>query len=152
MSALPFEWFILLLRVVVIFLLYFFLVQIVRVSLREYQAIAANRQPGGRGVKSQVTGHLLVHDPGASRLRRGASLALEPVTLIGRDPRATICINDSFVSSEHVQLTWSDGSWWIDDVGSTNGTLVNGKQLTNTTTLHYGDRIQLGDVELELTP
>lgn len=149
MAALPFEWFVLLLRVVFIFLLYFFLFQVIRVMLREMQAHGAGVQ-ASRG--SEPSGHLIVKNPGNSGLRAGARLALEPVTVIGRHPRATIRVDDGFVSSEHAQVTWAEDGWWVTDLDSTNGTRVNGKRVMVPTGLRYGDVIEIGDVELQLAP
>jgi hypothetical protein len=146
-TGLPFEWFILLLRLVFVFLLYFFLLLVIRVTLRELAAVASAQRGG-----SSPVGHLIVQSPGTSSLRPGARLPLEPVSVIGRHPQCTIRLDDSFVSTEHAQLTWDKGRWWISDLGSTNGTRVNGQPVTAPTGLRYGDVIELGDVRLVLSP
>jgi hypothetical protein len=148
-SSLPFEWFILLLRLLFVFLLYFFVFQVVRVMLRELQVFAAGEQTAP---ESDPAGSLLVKDPGGSGLRSGQRLDLEPVTVIGRHPRATIVLDDAFVSSEHAQLSWSDGRWWITDLDSTNGTIVNGRDVSVPTGLRYGDTIDIGEISLQLVP
>lgn len=148
-SALPFEWFILLLRVVFIFLLYFFIFQVIRVILREMQSVASRSQPSR---EPEPGGHLIVKVPGNSGLRAGARLELEPVTLIGRHPRATIRIDDGFVSSEHAQISLNGDGWWVTDLDSTNGTLLNGRRIQVPEPLQYGDVIQIGDVQLQLAP
>lgn len=152
MSQLPFDWFVLLLRVVFIFLLYFFLFQVIRVILRELKAFSSDPRHarGARG--TEPSGHLLVKAPGNSGLRTGARLDLEPVTVIGRHPRATIRIDDEFVSSEHAQLTWNDNGWWMTDLDSTNGTILNGKEISVPISMKYGDLIEIGDVKLQLAP
>lgn len=147
-SSLPFEWFILLLRIVFIFLLYFFLFQVIRVILREMQAFGAARA----GRAEEPGGILIVKAPGNSGLRPGARLELEPVTVIGRHPRATVQIDDGFVSSEHAQVTWNGDGWWITDLDSTNGTLLNGKRVSAPMELSFGDVIEIGDVKLQLAP
>ncbi|MCM8748234.1 FHA domain-containing protein [Thermomicrobiaceae bacterium CFH 74404] len=146
-TALPFEWFILLLRLVFVFLLYFFLLLVIRVTLRELAAVASAQRGGSSSI-----GHLIVQSPGMSSLRPGTRLPLEPVSVIGRHPQCTIRLDDSFVSTEHAQLTWDKGRWWISDLGSTNGTRVNGQPVTAPTGLRYGDVIELGDVRLVLSP
>ena len=145
--ALPFEWFILLLRLIFVFLLYFFVLLVIRVTLRELAAVASTQ----RGSDSPA-GHLLVQSPGASSLRPGMRFRLEPVSVIGRHPDCTVRLDDSFVSAEHAQLTWGEGRWWISDLGSTNGTRVYGQRVTAPTGLRYGDVIELGDVRLVLSP
>lgn len=148
-SALPFEWFILLLRLLFVFLLYFFVFQVVRVMLRELQTFASRGSPAP---ESEPSGHLLVKDPGGAGLRSGERLTLEPVTVIGRHPRATIVIDNAYVSSEHAQLSWSDGRWWITDLDSTNGTIVNGQDVSVPAGLRFGDVIEIGATSLQLVP
>lgn len=149
LNSLPFEWFILLLRLLFVFLLYFFLFQVIRVMLRELQVFAAGDEQES---ESDPSGHLLVKDPGESGLRNGLRIPLEPVTVIGRHPRATIVLDDAFVSSEHAQLSWSDGRWWITDLDSTNGTVLNGREVSVPTGLRFGDIIQIGEISLQLVP
>lgn len=149
-ESLPFEWFILLLRLLFIFLIYFFLFQVVRVVLRELQTYSQQQQSAP--VVSEPTGHLIVKESGNSGFRSGTRFELEPVSVIGRHPRATILIDDGYVSSEHAQLSWSDGRWWITDLDSTNGTLVNGREVRVPTGLRYGDMIEIGDLQLQLAP
>jgi pSer/pThr/pTyr-binding forkhead associated (FHA) protein len=149
LTSLPFEWFVLLLRLLFVFLLYFFLFQVIRVMLREMQVFAAGEDDEP---VSDPSGHLLVKDSGESALRHGSRIPLEPVTVIGRHPRATIVLDDAFVSSEHAQLSWSDGRWWITDLDSTNGTIVNGRDVTIPTGLRFGDVIDIGEISLQLVP
>jgi pSer/pThr/pTyr-binding forkhead associated (FHA) protein len=148
-SSLPFEWFVLLLRLLFVFLLYFFVFQVIRVMLREMQLFAATESDSPA---SDPAGHLLVKKTRASGLRSGERIALEPVTVIGRHPRATIVLDDAFVSSEHAQLSWSDGRWWVTDLDSTNGTLVNGRDVAVPTGLRFGDVIDIGENSLQLVP
>lgn len=153
LSDLPFEWFVLLLRVVFIFLLYFFVYQVVRVISRELRATAmGDVAVGSGGTVPQVRGALLVADPGESNLRRGDVYDLEPVTVIGRHPRATIRVESSFISSEHAQLSWNQDRWWVSDLRSTNGTFVNGQQIRVATGIRPGDTVELGGVRFQLVP
>lgn len=148
-NQLPFEWFVLLLRVTFIFLLYFFLFQVLRVIVREMIVFTSL---GHEEPEAAATAHLIVQQSGGSGLRSGMRLDLEPVTVIGRHPRATIMLDDNFVSSEHVQITWRDGRWWVTDLNSTNGTRLNSQPVTVPTGLRYGDVIAIGDVQLQFAP
>lgn len=150
MYDLPFEWTVLLLRVVFIFLLYFFVFQVIRVITRELRVAAGSGEMVEGG--SDVQGAILVADPGDSNLHRGEVYDLEPVTVIGRHPRATIVIDSTFVSSEHLQLNWEQDRWWVTDLRSTNGTFVNGSQIRVPTGLRPGDVIELGAIRLQLVP
>jgi pSer/pThr/pTyr-binding forkhead associated (FHA) protein len=148
-NNLPFEWFILLLRVLFIFLLYFFLFQVVRVAIRELQVFAQSEKAT---TAPELSGHLVVLEAGNSALRSRERLDLDPVTVIGRHPRATIRLDDGFVSSEHAQISWNDGRWWVTDLNSTNGTMLNGRSVVAPTGLSYGDVIEIGDAKLQLGP
>ena len=64
---------------------------------------------------------------------------------IGRDPSNDIAINDPQVSRQHARITHQGPLLVIEDVGSTNGTFVNGMRLTGSHTLTNGDVINLGD-------
>lgn len=143
-TELPFEWFILILRVVLIFLLYFFVFQVIRVISRELRVVADSAAAGP--AREEAYGALRVEDPGESNLYPGQVLELEPVTVIGRDRRATIPVEHPFVSAEHTQLAWEEGQWWASDLRSTNGTYVNGTRINVGTALIPGDHVQVGDV------
>ena len=149
-SELPFEWFVLLLRVVFIFLLYFFVYQVIRVVSRELRALATRGEPVA-GVPAPI-GALMVAEPGESNLRRGEVFDLEPVSVIGRHPRVTIHVESSFISSEHAQLSWEQDRWWVTDLRSTNGTFVNGTQIRVPTGIRTGDFVEIGGIRFQLVP
>lgn len=75
---------------------------------------------------------------------------LTPVTTIGRSNRNTIILEDAYVSSEHALLTWRDSQWWLEDLGSRNGTLLNDVPLTSPVVISAGDIIVIGEVRLKL--
>jgi pSer/pThr/pTyr-binding forkhead associated (FHA) protein len=150
MYDLPFEWTVLLLRVVLIFLLYFFVFQVIRVISRELRVAAGE---ANRAIPAPpIQGAILVAEAGDSNLVRGEVYDLEPVTVIGRHPRATIVIDSTYVSSEHLQINWENDRWWVTDLRSTNGTFVNGSQIRVPTGLRPGDVIELGAIRLQLVP
>jgi pSer/pThr/pTyr-binding forkhead associated (FHA) protein len=148
MTDMPFEWFVLMLRIVFIFLLYFFVFQVIRVMSRELRVSAGQATQHDGWTAPQ--GALRVEDPGKSNLHQGQILQLDPVSVIGRDRRATIPIEHSFVSAEHTQIAWEEGQWFASDLRSTNGTYVNGHRISVSTVLEPGDLIQIGDVSLRM--
>jgi pSer/pThr/pTyr-binding forkhead associated (FHA) protein len=145
-SDLPFEWFVLLLRVVFIFLLYFFIFQVMRVISRELRSAAESSRP------ERVLGTLLVEESRNSQLRPGDAYVLEPVTVVGRGRAATVRIDSAFVSNEHAQISWNDGRWWATDLHSKNGTRVNSRPIEEPVRLNIGDRIEIGEVVFQLVP
>jgi pSer/pThr/pTyr-binding forkhead associated (FHA) protein len=80
---------------------------------------------------------------------RTYDLSAGPVT-IGRDAHCTIALDDNYVSQRHASVTATDGQITVDDLGSTNGTYVNGRRLTGPAVLRPGDRLQVGGATLEL--
>ena len=151
LESLPFEWFLLLLRVLFIFLLYFFLYQVVRVTTRELTAIATHAAPAPSG-GVRASGRLVVVDGAESDLRPGIAFALQPVTTVGRHPDNSMPINEPFVSVEHAELAYDNGRWWLRDLGSTNGTFLNGNPVTVATGIRPGDIVQFGRIKLQFVP
>lgn len=64
---------------------------------------------------------------------------------IGREPRNDVVIPDPEVSRRHARLVLRGGSYAIEDLGSTNGTLVNGDLIAGLRILRHGDVIELGE-------
>lgn len=76
----------------------------------------------------------------------GATYSLEGDQLvIGRDSASNIAINDAEVSRKHARLNFQGGKYVIEDLGSTNGTFVNGQRLIGPVVLKSGDVISLGE-------
>ena len=67
-------------------------------------------------------------------------------TLIGRAPDCALVLADPLVSSHHARIESKDGQWTIEDLDSSNGTLVNGRPIRRTV-IREGDVITFGDVE-----
>jgi len=64
---------------------------------------------------------------------------------IGRDPGNQVAINDPQISRQHARITPQGGSLILEDLGSTNGTTVNGLRITGPRALAHGDEIGLGE-------
>lgn len=80
----------------------------------------------------------------------GASARLDAEVTIGRGRPATIVVDDSYVSQAHTRLTPRDGRVFVEDLGSTNGTYLNSRRVTAPAIVHRGDRLQVGNVMLEV--
>jgi cell division protein FtsW len=86
--------------------------------------------------------------PGA---RRGAAWSLNREAVIGRDSGSDIVIPDAFVSARHARLYTSGEDYFVEDLGSVNGTFINGRPVALPERLLPGDRLQIGRVTLGLT-
>jgi pSer/pThr/pTyr-binding forkhead associated (FHA) protein len=82
--------------------------------------------------------------------RVGERLPLRAVNALGRDAGNDIVINDEAASARHALVEFADGEWWVEDAGSTNGTVVNGEVLRSRERLQYGDELAVGRVALRL--
>jgi len=67
-------------------------------------------------------------------------------TLIGRNESCDVVVADPLVSRRHCQISWDGVYCTLEDLGSTNGTLVNGQLLTSAYALRPGDKLQVADV------
>lgn len=134
-----------LLRLVVVGVLYLFLVTIFLVTRRELHQLSQPREP--------VPGRLVLLEAGSTSLPRGHTLPLRRVMTLGRAPGSALVLNDSFVSANHAVLTWRDGQWWLQDLGSTNGTFLNEVPVVEgEVPVAYGDVIGIGRLRLQLSP
>ncbi|MEI2810977.1 MAG: FHA domain-containing protein [Nocardioides sp.] len=78
-----------------------------------------------------------------------AQLADAPL-LIGRGPDAAIRLDDDYASTRHARIAASGDQWFVEDLGSTNGTYLGATRITQPTTLAAGSQIRIGKTILEL--
>lgn len=69
---------------------------------------------------------------------------------IGRSPASTLVLNDEYASGRHAHLYRSGDEWWIEDLGSTNGTFVDDERLVEPRKLSLGVNVRIGQTTLEL--
>ncbi len=69
---------------------------------------------------------------------------------IGRAADNTLVLQDETASAHHARLSFHEGQWWLEDLGSRNGTAVNGIALEGPLVLTYGDQIAFGRVEFRM--
>ena len=120
--------------------------RVAQAGTREAAPAKARRQPKPKTRKGSPT-HVLVVD-GANRGER-ADLAQAPV-LIGRGSDAAIRLDDDYVSTRHARIASSGDQWFVEDLGSTNGTYIGSARITQPTTLTLGTQVRIGKTLLEL--
>lgn len=123
-------------------MLYLFLLGVIRVLLRDLRV--ASREPGSS------LGRLIVLSSPDGEPASGTVFPLDAVTTIGRDVNNSIVVDDAFASGEHAVLTFRGRSWYVEDIGSTNGTYVNGHPVDELAVLGFGDEVQVGRVRFRL--
>jgi hypothetical protein len=137
------------LRVAFVALIYGFLFLVLRATARELSDAARVMAPdeGHAGAMA-----LLTLDAAESSLRPGEVLPLQAATRIGRVAGNTMIVDDPHISAEHVEIRFERGQWWLRDLGSSNGTLVNGDPVRAVMGVRPGDVIQCGRVRFRLIP
>jgi hypothetical protein len=83
----------------------------------------------------------------AAGLRAGSAYDLSEGALLGRGDGADIKLEDAFASTRHARLVPQGEVIVLEDLGSTNGTYLNGEPLRGPQPLHVGDQIRIGDSE-----
>jgi len=78
-----------------------------------------------------------------------AELDQAPI-LIGRGADAAIRLDDDYVSTRHARIAASGDQWFVEDLGSTNGTYVGTVRITQPTTISLGTQVRIGKTVLEL--
>jgi hypothetical protein len=136
--------------------LYLFLLWVARSALRDLRrgGEPMDAPPDATGMHSAAAGlgpdSLEGADPRlrvekAAGLRSGAEYELGRALTLGRGDKADIRLEDPFASSRHARIDRQGDVLVIEDLGSTNGTFLNGEPLTGPQPLHPGDRISIGD-------
>ena len=86
-----------------------------------------------------------------SQAGQSAELA-DGVILIGRGADAQLNLDDDYVSTRHARVVNGDNGVYLEDLGSTNGSYVNGQRITAPTTLTLSDTIRIGRTTMRLEP
>jgi hypothetical protein len=82
---------------------------------------------------------------------RGEVIPLDKAPLlIGRGNDAAIRLDDDYVSTRHARIAANEDQWYVEDLGSTNGTYVGSTRITQPTTLTLGSQVRIGKTILEL--
>ena len=71
-------------------------------------------------------------------------------TVLGRSDEADVLLDDPYASEFHMRLLAQENGLVLHDLGSTNGTYVNGRRVTAPTTLRRGDSVQVGKTVMEV--
>ena len=113
-------------------------------------------------VVRSVAGHLGVRRPARARKRgsrivfvrsetqAGVDFTVTDSVVVGRSEDADVVIDDPYASEFHLRFNTKDGRLIVSDLGSTNGTYVNGRRATAPVNLGRGDAVQVGKTVMEV--
>jgi pSer/pThr/pTyr-binding forkhead associated (FHA) protein len=141
------------LKVVFLALLYLFIARAVRVIYldlvgpRVPRASAQQSVPATPRKRRGQPKTLVVTD--AEGTSRTYPLAQEPLA-IGRADGCQVVLGDTYASQMHARVFPKDGNWFVEDLGSTNGTYLNRAKVTAPAEVGAGDEIRIGKTTLEL--
>jgi hypothetical protein len=138
-------------------LLYFFVYRALRTVVTMdlgggRKARKARRQTNGRAPRpsngrSRAPSSVVVRSADGKKL--GTYRLADPLE-IGRSDGSQIKLDDTYVSSSHARLFPRNGTWFVEDLGSTNGTYLNQQRVTSSSEVHPGDTLKIGKTVLEL--
>ena len=128
-----------LLRVIFLGLVYLFVWQVAR-AIGSHLGISVRRR------RKEGTRILFVK----SDTQKGLEVDVSDVTVMGRSDEADLVLADPYASDFHMRLVAQENGMTLHDLGSTNGTYVNGRRVTAPTELRRGDTIQLGKTVMEV--
>ena len=146
----------LILKIAFLVLLYGFILLVVRTATKDLggapqesivlgaaEAAALRAELGVRPARFVV-----LEGPG---LQIGSTIEVAASTVAGRDEGSGIRLDsDEFASAQHARIEPRPDGIWVEDLGSTNGTFVNGAKVTTTRLLRAGDVLRIGQTELRL--
>ncbi|MDP4145056.1 MAG: FHA domain-containing protein [Bacillota bacterium] len=129
-------------RIVIIAIVYIIIFIALRIMYKDIKN-------GGRRVSKATTKKsfgLEVIEPGASNtLRSGSIIPVVKEITIGRKEDNNLVIPDSYVSGHHARIYLKNTSYVLEDLNSTNGTILNSKKIANKVYIKKGDEIKIGN-------
>ena len=81
---------------------------------------------------------------------RGVSIVVRGPVIVGRSPSADIVIGAGYVSARHARFSLMGQNLFVEDLGSTNGTAVNGQPISDPVALNDNDIVNVGDVSIRV--
>ena len=150
------------LKLCLLALMYLFFLRVLRAVWAEVKAprpaVLAGGAPAGNVAAARVkekkpkrprgqASALTIVNPPA---QRGRSFPLGQELSVGRAAGCVITLDDTYVSQLHARVFQQDGQTFVEDLGSTNGTYLNGQKVSGPMVMSRGDQLRVGDTVMEL--
>ena len=144
-----------LLKLFLLLLLYLFFLRAIRAVIAELNPPKVVEAPKPKRERGRRPTPGRKHGPPVLRLvapaeQKGRTFALGDEVTIGRAAGCQVTIDDSYASQLHARVFHRDGQFYVEDIGSTNGTYLNRKKVTGPMVIQRGDQLQIGNTILEL--
>jgi pSer/pThr/pTyr-binding forkhead associated (FHA) protein len=150
--------FLLIVKIAFLIVLYLFVARAVRAVLLDVYGPRADKPPGRRKQRNRqqsaprpartsrkMPRELVVNDLDGKR-----NVPLRDSVTIGRAASCDLVVSDNYVSNVHARIFAKDGAYWLEDLGSTNGTYVNRGKVSVPVAIGPGDEVRVGKATLEL--
>lgn len=142
-------------RGLLLILLWLFIYLVLRSLRRDILAVSGGpahsgpiaRERGGMFNRSRAIRHLVVTEGALAGTR--ITLGDQPV-LLGRAPNSTLVIEDDYASNQHARLVPNGPDWFLEDLGSTNGTYLDRTKVTTSVKVPQGTPVRIGTTTIEL--
>lgn len=128
-----------LLRIIFLGLIYLFVWQVAR-AIGSHVGISL-RRPRRDGTRLLMV---------KSETQQGLEIEVTDARVLGRSEEADVLLDDPYASEFHMRLVAQENGLVLHDLGSTNGTYVNGRRVTAPTSLRRGDSVQVGKTVMEV--
>ena len=139
-----------LLKFVLLGVLYIFIARVVRAIYLELKPPVERAQPRASAPAPKRTKKLPSKVAVVEGTLRGKTFDIGDELVIGRGDKCKIVLDDTYVSTVHARIFSKNGSYVVEDLGSTNGTYLNRRRITAPTEVHRGDQVKIGKTVLEL--
>jgi hypothetical protein len=144
-----------LLKVFLLLLLYLFFLRVLRAVWAEVQPPKAVEAPAKKHGKQTRRVASRRGAPTVLRILmppelKGRSVPLGDEITLGRAAGCQVTIDDTYASQLHARVFQRDGTTYVEDLGSTNGTYLNRNKVTGPMVFQRGDKLQIGNTVLEL--
>ncbi len=147
--------FLLAVKVAFLIVLYLFVARAIRAVVLDVYGPRAERRrapshqsrptPPPAKPSRRIPRELVVTDANGRR-----TIPLKESITVGRAATCDVVVADNYVSNVHARIYLRDGSYWLEDLGSTNGTYMNRARVSVPTAFNPGDEVRMGKATLEL--
>jgi FHA domain-containing protein len=139
------DWFTATMRLLFVGGIYLFLFLVLRSTARE---LTSNARGGGGAGAGAGRAALVILEGSGSSVPAGTVYPLVTDSLIGREAGLPVFLDDPRVSARHAELSFRHDQWWLRDLGSSNGTQLNGQPVHSVVAVRSGDVLQCAAVRL----
>lgn len=132
--------------IIFVVILYFIITYALKIMYKDVKG----SKKGKRRQSRQAHGLEVIKSSSNENLKQGSIIPVRETISFGRKEDNSIVLNDEFISGYHAKLYTRNNVFFIEDVGSTNGTFVNGSKIEGRTKLNINDEIRLGNIVLKV--